>query len=277
MQIVRDAESLAAALKDVRKGGRLALVPTMGALHDGHLALVAAARRHADRVAATIFVNPLQFNDPRDLERYPRTLDADLAKLKAACCDLVWLPEAADLYPDGMVATVRAGAVGRRWEGEHRPGHFDGVATVVARLFKAVRPDVALFGEKDFQQLAVIRRMVADLKLPLAIVGHETVREADGLAMSSRNALLGSDERRRAATLYEAIQAAAAEISCLKPVAGALAASRERIGKAGFGPIDYLAYVDGQTLEPLEEWREGGRIIAAAWLGDVRLIDNERV
>ena len=173
MQIVRDAESLAAALKDVRKGGRLALVPTMGALHDGHLALVAAARRHADRVAATIFVNPLQFNDPRDLERYPRTLDADLAKLKAACCDLVWLPEAADLYPDGMVATVRAGAVGRRWEGEHRPGHFDGVATVVARLFKAVRPDVALFGEKDFQQLAVIRRMVADLDLPPATLSDD--------------------------------------------------------------------------------------------------------
>ena len=172
MQIVRESMALHRAVRSLRANGKtLALVPTMGALHDGHLALVAEARRRADRVVATIFVNPLQFNDPADLERYPRQVESDLAKLEAAGCDLVWLPGAAELYPAGFATTVSVAGVSERWEGEHRPGHFDGVATVVAKLFFATMPDVAVFGEKDFQQLAVIRRLTVDLALPIAIVG----------------------------------------------------------------------------------------------------------
>ncbi len=275
MQIVREIITLPAAMEALRASGTVALVPTMGALHDGHLALVAEARRRADRVIATIFVNPLQFNDASGLERYPRSEADDLAKLEAAGCDLVWLPGAAELYPEGFATTVSVAGIGERWEGEHRPGHFDGVATVVAKLFIATMPDVAVFGEKDFQQLAVIRRLTADLALPIEIVGLETAREPDGLAMSSRNLLLSADERASAPALYGALARAADRR--IKTVAEALGEARGDLAAAGFGPIDYVAYVDERTLEPLGEFGSGGRLIAAASLGSVRLIDNVRV
>ena len=226
---------------------------------------------------ATIFVNPIQFNDPADLERYPRNEAEDIAKLEAAGCDLVWTPSVEDIYPQGFATTVSVAGVSERWEGEHRPGHFDGVATVVAKLLIAALPDVAIFGEKDFQQLAVIRRMVTDLGLPVEIIGHATVRETDGLAMSSRNALLSAKDRRSAPALYGALAGAAAEIGLGDAVEATLAHARALLEKEGFGPIDYLAYVDGDTLEPLEANRPGGRLIAAAFLGKVRLIDNVRV
>ena len=278
MQIIKDMSDLAPTLKSWRAAGEeIALVPTMGALHQGHLDLVTGARRVADRVIATIFVNPLQFNDPADLERYPRTEEADIAKLRASGCDAVWLGNVGDLYPEGFATTVSVAGIGDRWEGEHRPGHFDGVATVVAKLFIAVMPDAALFGEKDWQQLAVIKRMTKDLGLPIAVHGYPTVRENDGLAMSSRNLLLSAEERSAAPKLARALEQAATAIGEGDDVAAALGRATTEIERAGFGPIDYLAYVDADSLEPLEKYREDGRLIAAAFLGKVRLIDNMRV
>ena len=278
MQIIRTIGDLAPALQQWREAGeKIALVPTMGALHAGHIALVEVAKAEADRVVASIFVNPLQFNDPADLVRYPRQEAEDATKLDEAGCDLLWVPTADQLYPDGFATTVSVAGISDRWEGEHRPGHFDGVATVVAKLFTATMPDVAVFGEKDFQQLAVIRRMTADLGLPIQILGVPTVRERDGLAMSSRNALLGADERNRAAGLYRAMADAANVIRNGGSIDHAVQSAKERIASVGFEPIDYVAYVDGDSLEPLDRYRESGRLIAAAFLGKVRLIDNVSV
>lgn len=273
MQIVRTSEELTQALEMLRRSGTVALVPTMGALHDGHLALIAEARKRADRVAATIFVNPLQFNDSGDLARYPRDEARDLDLLKAAGCDLVWLPGVEDIYPQGFATTVRVTGVSERWEGAARPGHFDGVATVVSRLLGAVRPDVALFGEKDFQQLAVIRRMVADLAIPVEIVAVPTVREPDGLARSSRNVHLSREERERAAVLPEALATARSCIEAGGEVAACLDAAAARLEAADFR-LDYCALVDAATLEPLTAPRGEMRLIAAATIGATRLIDN---
>jgi pantoate--beta-alanine ligase len=238
------------------------------------MALVAEARNRAARVAASIFVNPLQFGANEDLGRYPRQEAADTALLEAHGCDLLWLPDVADIYPQGFATTVRVAGLSERWEGEARPGHFDGVATVVARLLLAAMPDVALFGEKDFQQLAVIRRMAADLGIPAAIVGVPTVRDADGLALSSRNAYLSDDERRRALALPRALDKARLDILGGTPVAGVLQAAKSGLAEAGFSPIDYFALVDSSTLEPLDEARGPARLIAAAIIGTTRLIDN---
>ncbi len=278
MQILRETIALRRAIAAWRaEGERIALVPTMGALHTGHLALVEHARTQAGRVVASIFVNPLQFNDRADLERYPRTEEADLAKLRDAGCHAVWLPLADEIYPEGFATTVSVAGISERWEGAHRHGHFDGVATVVAKLFLAAMPDCAVFGEKDWQQLAVIRRMTRDLGLAIALDGVRTVREADGLAMSSRNMLLATGDRDRAAALKRALDGAAARIGAGGEVRGALDEAIEAITGAGFGPVDYLAYVDGDSLEPLDSYRDGGRLIAAAFLGKIRLIDNIRV
>ncbi len=275
MQIIRELSGLKSAVAALRGAGdTLALVPTMGALHDGHLALIAEARKHAARVAATIFVNPLQFNDLGDLARYPRTEEADVAKLEAAGCDLIWLPTPAQLYPDGFATNISVRGVSGRWEGEHRPGHFDGVATVVAKLLLAVRPTHAVFGEKDWQQLAVIRRVEADLGLGVAILGHQTVREADGLAMSSRNALLSAENRAKAVALPAALQEAGKEIAAGGAVRPALERAMAVLSSADFSTVDYLALVDSRSLEPLEKAREPMRLIAAASIGGVRLIDN---
>lgn len=249
----------------------------MGALHAGHMALVAAARKRADRVAASIFVNPTQFNDPGDLARYPRQEEADAAMLAEAGCSLLWMPTAEQMYPAGFATTVSVAGVADRWEGEHRPGHFDGVATVVAKLLVAVQPDIALFGDKDFQQLAVIRRMVADLGLPVEITGVLTVRDADGLALSSRNALLSADERQLAAALPNALQDAARRIGGGEPVGSVLACAKQALIDAGFLKIDYVALVDAGTLQPLDKPAGEMRILAAATIGKTRLIDNVSV
>ena len=274
MQIVRSSAELAKARAALRVDGSLALVPTMGALHGGHMALVAEARRRAERVAASIFINPAQFGPAEDLASYPRREGEDLAMLEEAGCDLAWLPAVADIYPDGFATTVSVGGVSRRWEGEARPGHFDGVATVVARLLISVGPDVALFGEKDFQQLAVIRRMAADLGIPVEIVGVPTAREPDGLALSSRNAYLSKADRERAATLPRALEAARQAIEDGSSVGEVLAEARGKLAEAGFAPIDYIALVDAQTLEPLGAPEGEMRLLAAARIGDTRLIDN---
>jgi pantoate--beta-alanine ligase len=272
VQIVLNSEELARARSAL--GGRLALVPTMGALHAGHMALVAEARKRTDAVAASIFVNPTQFGEGEDYGRYPRREAQDTAMLRDARCDLLWMPDVTDIYPDGFATRIRVGGVSERWEGESRPGHFDGVATIVAKLLLAVRPDVALFGEKDFQQLAVIRRLVADLGLGVEIVGIPTVREANGLALSSRNAYLSPDERQRAAALPNALRAARDAIRDGTEVGPALRTAKQSLVDAGFLRIDYFALVDAATLDPLEAPQGAMRLIAAAVIGTTRLIDN---
>ncbi len=280
MQIIRDLEALAGEVFALRTNQRenrsdsVALVPTMGALHAGHLALITEAKRRADRVVATIFVNPLQFGADEDLDRYPRQEAADAEMLRQGGCDLLWMPSVSDIYPEGFATTVSVRGLSERWEGEARPGHFDGVATVVARLLLAVKPDIALFGEKDFQQLAVIRRMSDDLGLGVEIAAVPTVRDEDGLALSSRNAYLSADERKRAVALPRALAAARDAILSGEPVEAALTAAKEAIRAAGFSSIDYVALVDAGTLEPLDEPRGAMRLIAAATIGGTRLIDN---
>ncbi len=277
MQTVRSSEELAQALLEVQGGGTLALVPTMGALHDGHMALIGEAKRRAEKVAATIFVNPTQFGPGEDLDRYPRREAEDARMLEEAGCDLLWTPSVQDIYPDGFSTIIKVSGVADRWEGEARPGHFDGVATVVAKLLLAIMPKAALFGEKDFQQLAVIRRMVADLGIPVDIAGVPTAREVDGLARSSRNAYLSEDERQRAVALPRALQVAREAISGGEAVAASLRQAKQSLVDAGFLKIDYLALVDTATLEPLDEAVGDMRLIAAAVMGSTRLIDNVAV
>ncbi len=278
MQIIREMGDLFAALREWREAGRtIALVPTMGALHAGHMALVDAARAEADRVVASIFVNPLQFGANEDLDRYPRQEAEDAKLLEHHGCDLLWTPTAAQLYPPGFATMVSVSGVSDRWDGAARPGHFAGVATVVAKLFTAVQPDLAFFGEKDFQQLAVIRRMATDLGLGVIIHGVETVRDADGLALSSRNAYLSGDQRARALALPQALEQARDAILGGEPVKAALDDARRRLDQAGFSRIDYFALVDAATLEPLDVPSGEMRLIGAAVIGTTRLIDNIRV
>ena len=272
MQIVRNSEELAAARSAL--AGRVALVPTMGALHAGHMALIAEARKLADKVAASIFVNPRQFGEGEDFGRYPRREADDIRMLEEAGCDLLWAPSVKDIYPQGFATSVSVGGITDLWEGEARPGHFDGVSTVVAKLLLAVRPAVALFGEKDFQQLAVIRRMVADLGIPVEVVGVPTVREADGLALSSRNIYLSPEERQQALALPRCLEAARDAIRGGANVAETLHGARASLRDAGFSRIDYFALVDAATLQPLQEPAGDMRLIAAAVIGTTRLIDN---
>jgi pantoate--beta-alanine ligase len=241
------------------------------------MALVAEARRRADTVAASIFVNPTQFGEGEDFARYPRREADDARMLEEAGCDLIWAPTVEDMYPDGFATRITVSGVSERWEGEARPSHFDGVATVVAKLLLAVRPDVALFGEKDFQQLAVIRRLVADLDIPVEIVGVPTVREADGLALSSRNAYLSLEERQQALALPDALKAARAAIRAGGSVGTALRDAKQSLIDTGFLKIDYFALVDAATLDPLESPQGEMRLIAAATIGSTRLIDNVEI
>jgi pantoate--beta-alanine ligase len=278
MQIIREMSDLASALKEWREAGEtIALVPTMGALHAGHMALVDAARGKADRVVASIFVNPLQFGPSEDLDRYPRQEADDAELLEQHGCNLLWLPTAAQLYPPGFATMINVAGVSERWDGASRPGHFTGVATVVAKLFTAVRPDTAFFGDKDFQQLAVIRRMATDLGLGVIIHGVETVRDADGLALSSRNAYLTADERQRALALPRSLETAREAILGGEPVEAALNEAKLKLSESGFAKIDYVALVDADTLEPLETAAREMRLIAAAVIGTTRLIDNVSV
>lgn len=246
----------------------------MGALHSGHIALVDAARSRGAQVVVSIFVNPTQFGPNEDLDAYPRREAADVALLEAAGAAILWAPDLATMYPQGFATSISVGGVSERWDGAARPGHFTGVATVVTKLFQQVKPDIALFGEKDFQQLAVIRRFVADLDIDIEIVGVPTQREDDGLALSSRNAYLTPEERDTARTLPRALGEAAAAIGRGGDVAAALAAAIARLAEAGFDPIDYVALVDAASLEPIDRLDGPARLIAAAKLGRTRLIDN---
>lgn len=277
MQLIRTVDALRDAVAALKSdGGKLALVPTMGALHAGHMALIERARSLAPHVAVSIFVNPAQFGPGEDLATYPRREDEDAAMLEAAGCALIWAPPAGEVYPPGFATTVSVAGVSEGLCGAARPGHFDGVATVVAKLFNQVRLDIALFGEKDYQQLAVIRRMTRDLDMAVEIVGVPIVREADGLALSSRNAYLNPDERARAVALPETLREAARAIEDGADVAEALAAAEARLLAAGFHP-EYVELRDAETLAPLDRLESPARILAAARLGKARLIDNVAV
>jgi pantoate--beta-alanine ligase len=262
-----------------RQGERIGLVPTMGSLHQGHMSLLETARRHADRVIVSIFVNPLQFGPGEDFERYPRTPQEDERMLQAAGCDLLFAPPVNEIYPEGgrsatVVSVVPLAGI---LCGRFRPGHFDGVATVVAKLFGIVQPDMAVFGEKDYQQLAIIRRMTADLDIPVEIIGAPTVRAPDGLAMSSRNRYLSDQERAVAPRIYQTLAAAAARIEAGERDYAAIGAwGMQALAAAGMKP-DYFEVRDATTLlEPAPEARELV-ILTAARLGKARLIDNVRV
>ncbi len=274
MQVARTLSDLRAACATLRAGNRpLALVPTMGALHEGHKTLVRRAVESGAATVASIFVNPLQFSPTEDLSRYPRDEPGDLAALEASGCALAWLPDVTTMYPPEEATTISLTGPAERWEGDARPGHFRGVATVCAKLFGQVRPDRAYFGEKDWQQFQVIRRMVADLLLPLEIVGVATVREPDGLAMSSRNRFLTPAERALAPVVARTLTGLARDLSDGAAAAPLLAAASEALSKAGFA-VGYLALVDGPTLAPIDVAIPGSRLIVAARLGSVRLLDN---
>ena len=254
---------------------RIGFVPTMGALHDGHLSLVRLAKAHCDRVVTSIFVNPRQFAAGEDLGTYPRTIIEDAEKLTGVKCDLIYLPTDETMYPDGYSATVSLKGPALGLESDARPHFFDGVATVVAKLFNQVRPDMAFFGEKDYQQLLVIRQLVRDLDFPIDIVGGETGREADGLAMSSRNAYLSETDRARAATLNTILKRFSAALSAGSPLAEARATARAE-ADAAFDGVDYIEARCASSLAPLDDGPIGteARVLAAVRLGSTRLIDN---
>lgn len=275
MQTIRQLKPLRKAIAALRaQGGKVALVPTMGALHAGHMALVAEAKRRAEHVVASIFVNPRQFAPSEDLAAYPRRAAKDSAMLSEAGVSVLWMPDVDVMYPAGYATNVSVSGVSEGLDGAARPGHFDGVATVVAKLFNQVRPDVALFGEKDFQQLAVIRRMVADLDFGIEIVGVPTEREEDGLALSSRNVYLTQEERQQARALPRALGAAASAIESGGDVAEALARAEAALIEGGFQSVDYVAFCDAETLRPAASLERPARLLAAARIGKARLIDN---
>lgn len=275
MEIISDIPPLKKKLRAAQAAGRrVALVPTMGALHAGHLSLIQAAKARADVVLASIFVNPTQFGPGEDLERYPRDLEGDAAKLEQAGCDLVFTPTPALMYPAGFQTIVSVAEVTQGLCGASRPGHFDGVCTVVLKLFSIARPDVAVFGEKDYQQLAVLRRMAKDLDLDVEIFGAPLVREADGLALSSRNAYLSEAERAQALSLSAGLRAAkAAYEGGVRAAEALLEAARAPIRAAGLTP-EYLELRDAEDLSPVAELSRPAVILVAVPVGATRLIDN---
>ena len=277
MITVKSLRELRAAVSRARsEGKRIALVPTMGNLHAGHIALVEKATQRADFVVASIFVNPLQFGANEDLDKYPRTLVADQEKLVGAGCHLLFTPDVEEVYPDGMQQQTRVSVplVSEGLCGASRPGHFEGVATVVCKLFNMVQPDLALFGEKDFQQLAVIRKLVRDLNLPIQVMGEPTVRAADGLALSSRNGYLNESQRALAPLLYRTLQQLAEEIRRQPSVQSTLlAAARQQLEDAGLRP-DYLELREAVRLREVQDSDRQLVLLAAVYLGTTRLIDN---
>lgn len=282
MQTLTQLDPLRSAMAGLRARGPVALVPTMGALHEGHLALVREARRHAASVVVSIFVNPRQFGPNEDLAKYPRQLAADSALLEREGVELLWAPVPEAMYPAGYATSIGVSGVSDGLCGAARPGHFDGVATVVAKLFNQVAPDLAFFGEKDWQQLAVIRRMARDLDFTApaasAIHGVATVREADGLALSSRNAYLSPEQRAQAACLPAAMKAAIAAVRAGTSHGAALAELTARLIAGGFAAVDYAEFRDADSLVPLESGQSGtARLFVAARIGGTRLIDNMAV
>ncbi len=283
MQTITRLDMLRKSVAQLREGGKtIALVPTMGALHEGHLTLVREAAERADHVAVSIFVNPTQFGPNEDLDAYPRQLAEDSAMLEKEGTALLWAPEVGEMYPDGFASSIAVSGVSSGFCGADRPGHFDGVATVVCKLFNQVRPDIACFGEKDWQQLAVIRTMARDLDLvrPYAhdIIGIPTVREADGLAMSSRNRYLDAKNRAAAATLPREMREAIARIEDGQHVGRTLAALEDALLGAGFSSVDYADLADAQSLQLLDQLGERpARLLVAARIGGTRLIDNMAV
>ena len=272
LRTVAELRGLARGWKSARQV--VGVVPTMGALHDGHLSLARAARAECDRVITTIFVNPRQFNNPGDLQKYPRTLDADAALLAVVPVDAIFAPGAAEVYPDGYGTTVTVAGVSEPLEGRMRPGHFDGVATVVTKLLGMTMADRAYFGQKDWQQLQVVQKLVADLNLAVTVVGCETIREPDGLAMSSRNRQLDRAARARAPVLYAAITAAADDIRAGQSDRMAIREAAEKLRAAGFERVEYIELRDAGSLLPSDDPGRPRRMLAAAWTGGVRLIDN---
>ncbi len=274
--IVSELAALRARIDEWKRGGmRIGFVPTMGNLHAGHFSLVELARQHADRVVASVFVNPTQFGPDEDFGRYPRTPEADASGLEAAGCDLLWMPPVETMYPHGAQSTVQVHVpvIADLLEGAHRPGHFDGVATVVSRLFNQVQPDAAVFGRKDFQQLAVIRYLVGDLSFPIEIVAAPTLREADGLAMSSRNRYLSPGERPVAAAIHQALQYMKTRITAGDARADVEAAATRMLQERGFD-VDYAAVRHPDLREPQDGDRGARVALVAARLGRTRLIDN---
>ncbi|MFW2545298.1 pantoate--beta-alanine ligase [Primorskyibacter sp. 2E107] len=273
--IVRSKAALREMVGGWQKAGEVVgVVPTMGALHDGHLSLVAAAKAACDRVIVTIFVNPKQFNNPSDLENYPRTEEDDARKLERFAVDAVYVPGPEEIYPEGFASTVSVAGLTDVLCGAHRAGHFDGVATVVTKLFTQTRAEKAFFGEKDFQQLQVVRRLSADLDLDVEVVGCPTIREEDGLAMSSRNLLLSDRSRVKAAALHEAMTGMAEGLRTGRPAPELAERARGRILAAGFTEVEYLDLRANGDLRLLERPEGACRLLAAAWLAGVRLIDN---
>jgi len=278
LPIVRTVPELRAQIAQWRRQGhRVGLIPTMGALHAGHVSLVARALAEADRAVATIFVNPKQFGPGEDLERYPRHETEDAAKLATAGANLLFAPGLAEMYPSGFATTVAVSRLTDVLDGPLRPGHFEGVATVVAKLLLQTLPDIAVFGEKDYQQLLVIRRMAQDLDIPVRIVGAPTVRDANGLAMSSRNAYLSPAHRAIAPTLHAVLAGAAERLRRGELAASVLFSGRNALNAAGFTQLDYLELRDGESLAVLDAPKTGARLFAAAWLDKTRLIDNVAV
>ncbi len=276
MRILGSVAELRAAVKDWRSASEtVALVPTMGALHAAHAALVADARRRAKRVVASLFVNPKQFGESEDLARYPRTEEEDLKLFRAAGVDVVFAPSETEMYPGRFATSVVVNGPAEGLCGAARPGHFSGVATVVAKLLLQCLPDVAVFGEKDYQQLLVVRRLAQDLDMQVEIVGIETVREPDGLACSSRNAYLNPAERAAAPAMYRELRAAAERIGAGADISAAVSTAREAIAQAGFHEVEYVELRRSETLDPVTA-RDGtpARVFAAARIGTTRLIDN---
>jgi pantoate--beta-alanine ligase len=272
LRTVADLRALARGWK--AQGQTVGVVPTMGALHDGHLSLARRARRECDRVITTIFVNPKQFNNPEDLKKYPRSEAADAALLATVPVDAIFAPPVEEVYPDGFITTVSLQGVAQPLEGYMRPGHFDGVATVVTKLFGMTLADRGYFGQKDWQQLQVVLRLVRDLNLPVEVVGCETIREADGLAMSSRNVRLTAGGRAKAPVLYAAITRAADDIRSGHADRMAIREAAETMRGAGFERVEYIELRDAETLMPSDDPRRPRRMLAAAWIDGVRLIDN---
>ncbi|NPD13768.1 pantoate--beta-alanine ligase [Xinfangfangia sp. D13-10-4-6] len=274
-EIIHSVAELRQRVRAWRAAGQMTgVVPTMGALHEGHLSLARRARAECDRVITTIFVNPRQFNNQDDLSRYPRTLQADADLLKTVPVDVVFAPPVEEVYPDGFITTVSVGGVSEPLEGRMRPGHFDGVATVVTKLFGMTEAQRGYFGQKDWQQLQVVSRLVRDLNLPVEVVGCETIREADGLAMSSRNRQLTGAGRAIAQVLYAAITRAAEDIRAGQSDRMAIREAAEAMREAGFERVEYIELRDAATLMPSDDPKRPRRMLAAAWLDGVRLIDN---